>query len=179
MKHSEVIDSLENDDEIQAYLRSQNVNAVERLNYNDHGPEHVRIVRDNALKLVDILEDKVGFGVEDHGPGFGVEDAKVVVAVASELHDIGHVVHRDDHVKYSVGLADRLVDRVLEGFYGTRARVALKGDVLHAILCHHVDENPLTAEAGIVRLADALDMEEGRSRLPYKKGERSIDTVSS
>ncbi|MDY7082365.1 MAG: phosphohydrolase, partial [Halobacteria archaeon] len=38
---------------------------------------------------------------------------------------------------------------------------------------------PLTPEAGIVRVADALDMEQGRSRLSYHEGERSIDTVSS
>jgi hypothetical protein len=55
----------------------------------------------------------------------------------------------------------------------------MKGEVLHAILCHHTAEDPLTTEAGVIRVADALDMERGRSRMPYKKGSRGIDTLSS
>jgi metal-dependent HD superfamily phosphatase/phosphodiesterase len=51
--------------------------------------------------------------------------------------------------------------------------------VLHAILCHHVKEDPLTTEAGVIRIADALDMERGRSRIPYDKGSRGINTLSS
>ncbi|PSP92463.1 phosphohydrolase [Halobacteriales archaeon QS_1_68_44] len=51
--------------------------------------------------------------------------------------------------------------------------------VLHAILCHHTPEKPLTHEAGVVRVADALDMERGRSRIPYEKGGRGINTISS
>jgi metal-dependent HD superfamily phosphatase/phosphodiesterase len=34
-------------------------------------------------------------------------------------------------------------------------------------------------EAGVVRVADALDMESGRSRIPYERGGRGINTVSS
>jgi hypothetical protein len=55
----------------------------------------------------------------------------------------------------------------------------MKGEVLHAILCHHTEEDPLTKEAGVVRVADALDMERGRSRIPYEKGGRGINTLSS
>jgi hypothetical protein len=55
----------------------------------------------------------------------------------------------------------------------------MKAEVLHAILCHHTEEDPLTTEAGVVRVADALDMERGRSRIPYEKGGRGINTLSS
>lgn len=55
----------------------------------------------------------------------------------------------------------------------------MKGEVLHTILCHHTEEDPLTTEAGVLRVADALDMERGRSRIPYEKGGRGINTVSS
>jgi hypothetical protein len=175
-----LVDELETDDEVGALVRAQNVNATERLHYNDHGPKHVGIVRSRALALVDLLDDALDWGVADHGLGFGTADAKVVCAVAAMLHDVGHVVHRDDHVEYSVQLAAPVIDDVLARYYESAdARVALKGDALHAILCHHVEEEPLTPEAGVVRVADALDMERGRSRLPYDKGERSIDTVSS
>lgn len=178
-KFESVLEVLETDEEIAGYLEAQNVNSVKRLGYNDHGHKHIQIVRDRALELFDLLKDDVGFGVLDHDKGFGVEDARVVVAAAATLHDIGHVVHRDNHTEHSIHLADQLLDRVLGEVYPTKERIAVKGDVLHAMLCHHVEENPLTPEAGIVRVADALDMEEGRSRLSYNQGERSIDTVSS
>jgi metal-dependent HD superfamily phosphatase/phosphodiesterase len=175
-----VVDDLETDEEVSALVRAQNVNATERLQYNDHGPKHVGIVRSRALALVDLLDGVVDWGVADHGLGFGADDAKVVCAAAAMLHDVGHVVHRDEHVEYSVQLAAPVIDDVLASYYDDPdERVALKGDALHAILCHHVEEEPLTPEAGIVRVADALDMERGRSRLPYTEGERSIDTVSS
>lgn len=174
-----VLEPLETDEEIAGYLEAQNVNAVKRLGYNDHGHKHIQIVRDRALELFDLLKDDVKLGVTDHEKGFGIEDARIVVAAAATLHDIGHIVHRDNHTEHSIHLADQILDRVLGKVYDTKDRIAIKGDTLHAILCHHVEENPLTPEAGIVRVADALDMEQGRSRLSYSAGERSIDTVSS
>jgi len=51
--------------------------------------------------------------------------------------------------------------------------------VLHAILCHHTEEQPLTREAGIVADADARHGARGRSRVPYEEGGRGINTVSS
>ena len=55
----------------------------------------------------------------------------------------------------------------------------MKAETLHAILCHHRAEDPLTREAGVIRVADALDMERGRSRIPYEQGGRGINTLSS
>jgi metal-dependent HD superfamily phosphatase/phosphodiesterase len=37
----------------------------------------------------------------------------------------------------------------------------------------------LTVEAGIVRIADALDMEQGRARIPFKAGKVDIHSVSA
>jgi hypothetical protein len=103
----------------------------------------------------------------------------VIVGLAAVLHDIGHVVHRDEHPYYSIPLAADVLDRLLPQFYEIEERVRVKGEVLHAILCHHTEEEPLTLEAGVVRVADALDMERGRSRIPYERGGRGINTVSS
>jgi len=176
---NELLATVDTDEEIQAYLEAQNVNPVARKRYNDHGPKHIDIVRNRALRLYDLL--KAG-GVEFNGAadqGLDEADEAVIVGLAAVLHDIGHVVHRDDHPYYSIPLAADVLDRLLPEFYDVGDAVRLKGEVLHAILCHHTEEIPLTLEAGVVRIADALDMERGRSRIPYEEGGRGINTVSS
>ena len=178
---NDILPRLVNDPEVRAYLEAQNVNAVVRKGYNDHGPKHVSIVRDRALRLYDLL--KRG-GVEfdgASGQGLAEADEAVVIGLAATLHDIGHVVHRDHHSYYSIPLAADLLDRFLaeSDHYDTAAAVRVKAEVLHAILCHHTEEEPLTLEAGVVRVADGLDMERGRSRIPYEKGGRGINTISS
>jgi metal-dependent HD superfamily phosphatase/phosphodiesterase len=178
-KVNEVLERIEGDPEIEAYLEAQNVMAVTRKHYNDHGPKHIEIVRNRALCLYDLL--KRG-GVEFNGAaeqGLAEEDEAVIVALAGTLHDIGHVVHRDEHTYYSIPLAADILDRILPEFYDTAETVRVKGEVLHAILCHHTEETPLTLEAGVIRVADGLDMEKGRSRMPYEKGGRGINTLSS
>jgi metal-dependent HD superfamily phosphatase/phosphodiesterase len=174
-----VLDAVESDAEVQAYLAAQNVNPVERKGFNDHGSKHVEIVRNRALRLYDLLkQSEVPFnGAADHD--LEEADESVIVAVAASLHDIGHVVHRDDHTYYSIMLASDLLDRFLEPFYTVADRVKMKGEILHAMLCHHESEDPLTTEAGVIRIADALDMERGRSRIPYEEGGRGINTLSS
>jgi metal-dependent HD superfamily phosphatase/phosphodiesterase len=178
---NEILEFVRNDPEIQTYLDAQNVNPVVRKGYNDHGSKHIEIVRNRALSLYELL--KKG-GVDFNGAseqGLDEADESVIVALAATIHDIGHVVHRDEHAYWSISLAADLLDRILPQFdcYDTEAVVRVKGEVLHAILCHHTEEDPLTTEAGVVRVADALDMEKGRSRMPYEKGGRGIDTVSS
>ena len=176
-----VLERVEADEEIQALLSAQNVNPVTRKRYNDHGAKHVAIVRNRALCLYDLLKRSgTAFnGASDQG--LAEADEAVIIALAATLHDIGHIVHRDDHPYYSIPLAADLLDRLLPElpYYDIGERVRLKGEVLHAIVCHHTEEDPLTTEAGVVRVADALDMEAGRSRTPYESGGRGINTVSS
>ncbi|MFC7154590.1 HD domain-containing protein [Halomarina halobia] len=176
---NEVLAYMDRDEEIQTYLDAQNVNPVDRKGYNDHGRKHIAIVRNRALCLYDLL--KAG-GVEFNGASqqdLDEADEGVIIALAAQLHDIGHVVHRDEHPYYSIPLAADVLDRILPEFYDLADCVRVKGEVLHAILCHHTEEQPLTREAGVVRVADALDMERGRSRIPYEKGGRGINTLSS
>jgi metal-dependent HD superfamily phosphatase/phosphodiesterase len=176
---NEVLEYVRSDPEITAYLEAQNVNPVTRMGYNDHGTKHVSIVRNRALCLYELL--KRG-GVQFDGAaeqGLEEADEAVIVALAATLHDIGHVVHREDHTYYSIPLAADVLDRVLPEYYDVPELVRMKGEILHAILCHTTEETPLTMEAGVVRVADALDMERGRSRMPYEKGGRGINTLSS
>ncbi|WP_255169585.1 HD domain-containing protein [Natrononativus amylolyticus] len=178
-KLNEVLAYVDADEEIQAYLEAQNVNAVDRKRYNDHGAKHISIVRNRALCLYDLL--KAG-DVDFNGArqqGLEEEDESVIIALAATLHDVGHTVHRDQHAYYSIPLAADILDRVLPEFYDVTDTVRMKGEVLHAILCHHTAETPLTTEAGVIRVADALDMERGRSRIPYEQGGRGINTLSS
>jgi hypothetical protein len=177
---NEAIQYVETDAEIQAYLEAQNVNPVTRKGYNDHGAKHIGIVSNRALCLYDLL--KAGGVAFDGAADQGLEEADeaVIVYLAAILHDVGHVVHRDDHPYYSIPLAADVLDRILpELGYDTADAVRMKGEVLHAILVHHTEEDPLTLEAGVVRIADGLDMEAGRSRIPYEKGGRGINTLSS
>ena len=176
---NEMLDVIASSEEVQAYLEAQNINPVARKRYNDHGTKHISIVRNRALCLYDLLKQG---GVAFNGAiqqGLEEADEAVIIALAATLHDIGHVVHRDDHPYYSIPLAADLLDDLLEEFYAVPERVRMKGEILHAILCHHTEEEPLTLEAGVVRVADALDMERGRSRTPYEEGGRGINTVSS
>ena len=174
-----VLSFVENDPEIETYLEAQNVNPVTRMRYNDHGTKHIEIVRNQALCLYDLLKrGDVGFnGAREQG--LEEADEAVIIALAATLHDIGHVVHREDHPYYSIPLAADVLDRIVPEFYDLDEQVRVKGEVLHAILCHHSPETPLTTEGGVVRVADGLDMERGRSRIPYESGGRGINTVSS
>ena len=178
-KLNAVLEYVETDEEIAAYLEAQNVNAVDRMRYNDHGTKHIEIVRNRALCLYDLL--KKG-DVDFNGArqqGLEEEDESVIIALAATLHDVGHVVHRDSHAYYSIPLAADILDRILPEFYDVADTVRMRGEVLHAILCHHRSETPLTTEAGVIRVSDALDMEHGRSRIPYEHGGRGINTLSS
>lgn len=178
---NDILERIRGDEAINAYLEAQNVNPVTRMGYNDHGRKHIEIVRAAGLRLYDLLK---AAGVEFNGAtdqDLDEADEAVIIALAATLHDIGHVVHRHEHSSYSISLAADILDRFLAELdrYDQAERIRLKGEILHAILCHHSNETPLTSEAGIVRIADALDMEQGRSRIPYEKGRRGINTLSS
>ena len=49
---------------------------------------------------------------------------------------------------------------------------------MHAIINHRSGGKPLTIEAGIVRIADAIDMEKGRSRFANDAGNIDIHNIS-
>ncbi len=175
----QVIDRVNADVELYALWQEINVNAVQRLGMSDHGPVHVQIVTNISLKLLRLLREH---GVEpnlvtDHN--LTGEDAEVVVALASMLHDIGMSIHRIDHEQYSLFLARPKIGELLDGLYEMSTRTILSSEILHAIISHRSGGRPLTLEAGIVRVADALDMAEGRTRIPFEAGKVDIHSVSA
>lgn len=60
------------------------VMAVERLKYNDHGPVHAKIASGSALKIINLLTQKVTYTTV-RNIIYSLEDAKVIVLCGSYL----------------------------------------------------------------------------------------------
>jgi metal-dependent HD superfamily phosphatase/phosphodiesterase len=181
-----VMEKVKDDNKLKTYWRCANVMAIERMGYTDHGPTHVKIVANLSLKLLRILVEKklvVPSIVENYD--MKNEDAEVVVVLGSIFHDLGMIVQRSNHEKYSAFLALEFLEKFLSPTYSEEEKAIITSEVLHAIVTH--EEPPsneptrkiLTKEAGIVGIADALDMEAGRARIPFQFGKIDIHAVSA
>ena len=151
--------------ELHALWTCSNVIAVNRLGYSDHGQKHMEIVANNALKLLRLLGEA---GVQpscmcDYSLTY--HDAEVILFLGACLHDIGHSIHREGHTEYSLFLAAPLLSKLLAGIYPLEKQTIIASEILHCIAVHHKDSRPLTIEAGVLRVCDALDMAHGRTRL--------------
>jgi uncharacterized protein len=151
----------------------------ERLGMSDHSWVHVQIVLNVALRLLRLLARA---GVEpamvaDHG--MRDRDAEVVVAAGAIFHDVGLSIHRADHETYSLFLAERKLGRLLEDVYDEPERTIVISEALHSIIGHRRRGDPYTLEGGVVRVADALDMAQGRSRIPFEAGRMGIHSLSA
>jgi len=175
----ELVAAIDACEELEAYWAGSNITAIDRMGINDHGPVHVKIMTNIGLRLLRLL---VQSGVQPScvvNHGLANEDAEIVVVLACVLHDIGHVVHREEHEFLSLILAPPMIDRLLTPIYDIRTRTLLKGEVLHSIFAHQREIAPLTIEASVVKVADALDMESGRARIPFETGSPTIHSVSA
>ena len=179
-KLSKLYTLLERDPEVQQYLRAANVMAVSRLLYNDHGVVHSRIVAGCALEMLKILVSRgVVPSVVRDGVG-ALEDSYVVVLLGAYLHDVGNAVHRTLHHLHGVVLAHDIVKRLLSSVYRDERKVySLSCEVEHVIFAHDESVRALTVEAGVVKVADGIDMAEGRARIPYKSGKLDIHAISA
>jgi uncharacterized protein len=175
----DVVDRVNRDDSIKALWHAANVNAVARMQINDHSWVHIQIVTNIGLKL---LRELKRAGVE---PGMvsdysmRQEDAEVVVALGCLTHCLGMAIHRHGHEEMSLFLAADRLPGLLEGLYEDPERTIVVAEVLQTIISHRSDGQPLSLEAGIVRVADALDMAKGRSRIPFETGRVSIHSLSA
>ena len=174
----QVLDIVNNHEEIRTLWTITNVTAINRLSMTDHGILHFNIVANNALEIARNIHDKgTKFSItKDYKLPY--EYAEVVILLASLLHDLGMSIHRVGHEEYSLILVNTLLREILS-FMSVRERTIVTSEVLHAIISHRSDGKPLTIEAGIVRVADALDMSQGRTRLPYRQGKIDIHSVSA
>jgi metal-dependent HD superfamily phosphatase/phosphodiesterase len=167
------------DRQLKAWWHVANVNAAVRLEINDHSWVHIQIVANIALKL---LRELTKHGIEPsvvRDYGLRNEDAEVVVVLAALTHCVGMSVHRRGHEDWSLFLAEPKLHELLEGIYDEPDRTVVVSEVLQAITSHRADGEPLSLEAGILRVADALDMAKGRSRIPFEKGQVSMHSLSA
>jgi metal-dependent HD superfamily phosphatase/phosphodiesterase len=166
------------DTQLKARWHAAQVTA-ERLGMSDHSWVHLQIVLNMALRLYRMLRRKgVKSSIEaDHG--LRANDAEVVIAAGCLLHDLGMSIHRVDHEAYSLFLAADSLDRLLGGVYDEPDRTVIASEAMHAIIGHRKAGRPLTLEAGIVRVADALDMEHGRSRVSLETHLPNIHSLSA
>ena len=68
---------------------------------------------------------------------------------------------------------------LLEPIYDEPELTAVLSESLHAIIGHRRRGDPLTMEAGVVRVADALDLAAGRSRVPFETRRPNIHSLSA
>jgi uncharacterized protein len=179
LKLKAVLDRVNGDEYLQSLWECINVNAVRRLGLSDHGPVHFAIVSNIALKILrNLLEADVKPNIViDHK--MTNEDAEVVVFLGAVLHDLGMIAHRENHHMFSVPLAFQLLPKLLEGIYDEKERAIVTSETLHTIYAHESEIPQLTLEAGVVRVADALDMKEGRARIPFTAGKKDIHALSA
>jgi uncharacterized protein len=179
-KKLETFMGLINSNEVLLQLwRSANINAVDRSGMSDHGHVHVQIVANAAYKILRLLT-KAGITpslVANYG--LEIEDAGIVVVGGALLHDVGMAVQRDNHELYGVALAWDLLKPLLSPLYETPERTIITTEILHCMIAHQSEEKCLTIEAGAVKVADALDLTQGRSRIPFEAGQVNIHSVSA
>ncbi len=175
-----VVKRVESSKTVNALWRASNVNSIDRMRYNDHGPVHVKITANIALKMLRMLHSAGIQSSVEKNYSYDYHDSEVVVFLASALHDVGNAFCREGHEVYATGIASSLLDSLLLADYDDEEkRTILKSEILHAILTHEAPRKPLTVEAGIVRIADALDMAEGRARVPFEAGRMNIHSISA
>ena len=167
------------DSHVKALWHVSAVNASRRLGMSDHSWVHIQIVLNIGLRLARILfrrgvvpSVKADYAMSDH-------DAEVVIAAGCLFHCVGMSIHRDDHERYSLFLTADKLGSLLLMIYPEPERSIIVAEALHAIIAHRREGAPFTVEAGIVRVADALDMARGRSRVPFEAGHQNIHSLSA
>lgn len=173
-----LLEAANSSDRLRATWHMQHVVAG-RLGMSDHSWVHVQIVLNIALRLSRLLARR---GVEPAMVGEHLmrdHDAEVVIAAACLFHDTGMSIHRTDHESYSLFLAADLLPSLLGDIYDEPELTVVVAETLHAVIGHRRRGDPITVEAGIVRVADALDLAQGRSRVPFENRRPNIHSLSA
>lgn len=172
------LEAANSDDRLRAWWHMQHVFA-NRLGMSDHSWVHIRIVLNIALRMYRLLSKR---GVESAMVTEHLmreRDAELVIAAGCLFHDTGMSIHRTDHEAYSLFLAAERLPVLLADVYEEPERTVVVAEALHAIIGHRRRGDPITVEAGIVRVADALDLAQGRSRVPFENRRPNIHSLSA
>ena len=174
-----LLDTVNADPQIKALWHVSAINATRRLGMSDHSWVHIQIVLNIGLRLARLLFRR---GVRPSVAvdyGMSERDAEVVIAAGCLMHCVGMAIHREDHERYSLFLTADKLGGLLAGAYEEPERTIIVSEALHTIIGHRRKGHPFTVEAGIVRVADALDMARGRSRVPFEAGHQNIHSLSA
>jgi metal-dependent HD superfamily phosphatase/phosphodiesterase len=174
-----LLDAVNADQQVKAWWHVSAVNATRRLGMSDHSWVHIQIVLNIALRLARLLFRRGVSPSVTVDYGMDARDAEVVIAAGALLHCVGMAIHRDDHERYSLFLTADKLGALLVDIYEEPERSVVISEALHAIVGHRRQGAPFTVEAGIVRIADALDMARGRSRIPFETGHQNIHSLSA
>src|SRR5215217_6336915 len=112
-----LIERVNDDAQLKGWWHASNVNAVVRLEINDHSWVHIQIVTNIALKL---LRQLTKHGVEPavvRDYGMTRDDAEVVVVLGALLHCVGMAIHREGHEDWSLFLSEPKLRQLLGGLY--------------------------------------------------------------
>src|SRR5918911_2937136 len=147
-KLRQVIERVNRDDQLKGWWHVANVNAVVRMEINDHSWVHIQIVTNIALKLLRQLTKHSVEPAMVTDYGMTRDDAEVVVALTALTHCVGMSVHRKGHEDFSLFLAEPKVRELLDGIYAEPELTVVASEVLQAITSHRDYGKPLTLEAG-------------------------------
>src|SRR4051812_8760832 len=177
-KLSRFLEAANASDQLKARWHVQQITA-QRLDMNDHSWVHLQIVLNRALHLFRLLHRAGQESSGERDYAMTHKDAEVGIARGCLVHDLGMPSHRIDHEAVRLFLAADMLPGLLAKAYDDPGRPVIISEILHAIIGHRKGGRPLTLEAGVVRVADALDMEQGRSRVVYETSMPNIHSLSA
>jgi metal-dependent HD superfamily phosphatase/phosphodiesterase len=131
-----LIERVNDDKQLKGWWHAANVNAVVRMEINDHSWVHIQIVANIALKL---LRQLTKHGVEPslvRDYEMTRDDAEMVVVLGALLHCVGMAVHREGHEDFSLFLAEPKMRALLDGIYDEPDLTIITVEVLQAITSH-------------------------------------------
>ena len=166
----QLLEAVNGDPQVKAWWHMAGINA-QRLGLTDHSWVHIQIVTNIALRLGRPLFRRGITPAVVTAHGMTERDAEVTIAAAALFHCVGMSIHRIDHETYSLFLTADKLGSLLQGIYAEPERSIVVAEAMHAVISHRSTGRPLTIEGAIVRVADALDMAKGRSRVEFEAGE--------
>ena len=166
--HLKLANLLFEDEEINHLQDYANTVSIKRLNFNDHGPVHMRQVLLNAITFYEILTSNgILLSLEDESCG-NSDDSLIAIICAAFLHDLGMSIARQNHENTGFSIASPIIDRILNQIFpdDNYKKIVVRSLALEGILGHMGTTRIHSLEAGIILVADGCDMAKGRARIP-------------
>src|SRR5207245_2566209 len=103
-KLRKLLERVNEDTQLKGWWHASNVNAVARMQINDHSWVHIQIVTNIALKLLRQLTKHHVEPAVVRDYGMTRDDAEIVVTLAALMHCVGMSIHRHGHEDFSLFL---------------------------------------------------------------------------